>query len=104
DLAEITYPVQCWVGLDRTSKLSWIKGAHERKRKAGVQTGRDRVLLLWSHICSACHVLQLRRGAGVQKFATPRWLVNGCQSTPTVHMRKGNSSAAVERAVFALNH
>jgi hypothetical protein len=26
----------------------------------------------------------------VQKFATARWLVKGCQSTPTVHIRKGN--------------
>jgi hypothetical protein len=66
---------------------------------AGVQTGRHRVLLLWSHICSACHVLQLRRGAGVQKFATARWLVNACQSTPTVHIRKGNPSASAKPKV-----
>jgi hypothetical protein len=66
---------------------------------AGVQTGKHRVLLLWSHICSACHVLQLRRGAGVQKFATARWLVNGCQSTPTVHIRKGNPSASARPKV-----
>ena len=61
---------------------------------AGVQTGKHRVNLLRSHICSACHVLQLRRGAGMQKFATARWLVNGCQSTPSVHIRKGNPSGA----------
>ena len=68
-------------------------------RGAGVQTGMHRVLLLWSHICNACHVLQLRRGAGVQKFATARWLVNGCQSTPTVHIRKGNPSASARPKV-----
>jgi hypothetical protein len=67
--------------------------------KAEVQSGMHRVLLLWSHICSAGHVLQLRRGAGVQKFATARWLVNGCQSTPTVHIRKGTPSASAKPKV-----
>ena len=33
----------------------------------------------------------------MQKFATARWLVNGCQSTPTVHIRKGNPSAAMPK-------
>jgi hypothetical protein len=35
-----------------------------------------RVLLLGGHYGMECHVLQLRRGAGVQKFATPRSLSN----------------------------
>jgi hypothetical protein len=43
--------------------------------------------------------LQLRRGAGVQKFATARWLVNGCQSTPTVHIRKLKPSASAKPKV-----
>jgi hypothetical protein len=58
-----------------------------------------RVLLLWSRIYNAGHVLQLRRGAGVQKFATARWLVNGCQSTPTVHIRKWKPSASAKPKV-----
>jgi hypothetical protein len=91
---------------------TWVSGlgAHEPPTRpttsrcmltkgAGVQTGMHRVLLLWSRICSACHILQLRRRAGVQKFATARWLVNRCQSTPTVHIRKGNSSAPAKPKV-----
>ena len=33
----------------------------------------------------------------MQKFATARWLVNGCQSTPAVHIRKGNPSASASQ-------
>jgi hypothetical protein len=35
----------------------------------------------------------------MQKFATARWLVNGCQSTPTVHSRKGKPSASAKPKV-----
>jgi hypothetical protein len=35
----------------------------------------------------------------VQKFATARWLVNGCQSTPTVHIRKWKPSASAKPKV-----
>jgi len=35
----------------------------------------------------------------VQKFATARWLANGCHSTPTVHIRKENPRASAKPKV-----
>jgi hypothetical protein len=94
--------LRTWVsglGAPRTSQRGQRPPWCFLTKGAGVQTGRHRVKLLWSHICSACHVLQLRRGAGMQKFATARWLVNGCHSTPTVHIRKRNPSASAKPKV-----
>jgi hypothetical protein len=62
------------------------RGSASGTNGARVQTGRHRVRLLVSHNCSPCHVMQQRRGAGVQNSATPRSLVNGCQRTPPVDM------------------
>jgi hypothetical protein len=88
-----------WLGGPTNLQRSQRPSRRFLTKGAGVQTGMHRVLLLWSRICNAGHVLQLRRGAGVQKFATARWLVNGCQSTPTVHIRKWKPSASAKPKV-----
>jgi hypothetical protein len=88
-----------WLGGPTNLQRSQRPSRRFLTKGAGVQSGMHRVLLLWSHICSAGHVLQLRRGAGVQKFATAQWLINGCQSTSTVHIRKWRPSASAKPKV-----